>query len=153
VVASLIVNCEIAFLIFPSHFREIDPKIIMDYIITTPFRSMDDRESGMGHGYEPTDLILDTKTTAAFVAPTDASTSTGRSSLDDYDDYDPSYAVYERELDGNSGSQEADGFVSTNKSTRTGVSVRRRVSDSFRSLKENFKRMAKRKHLDSTWTQ
>jgi hypothetical protein len=93
----------------------------------------------------------------SFTFPSDISasvaTSTSRSSIETslitYDDY-PSYPTYEESTD--YAPLEEDGVMTMNKSARSGVSLRRRVSGSLRSLKKGVKRMAKRKHKDTSST-
>jgi hypothetical protein len=103
-----------------------------------------------------TDPLLDTKHwSVSFTFPSDisasAATASSRSSIEtsliSYDDY-PSYPAYEEPTDDLA--LGVDGVMAMNKSARSGVSFRRRASGSFRSLKKNLKRMAKRKHQDKS---
>jgi hypothetical protein len=103
-------------------------------------------------------LLASKEWSVSFTFPSDISasvaTSTSRSSIETslitYDDY-PSYPTYEELTD--YALLEEDGVMTMNKSARSGVSLRRRVSGSLlRSLKKGVKRMAKRKHKDTSST-
>lgn len=134
----------------------------MVYIFSS-FRSTEGRKSRRqlykkekGGGHCPTDPLLDAKAwSVSCTFPSDisasAATATSRSSVEtsliSYDDY-PSYPSYDEPTDALP--LEVDGVMAMNKSARSGVSLRRRVSDSVRSLKKGVKRMAKRKHKDTS---
>jgi hypothetical protein len=103
-----------------------------------------------------TDPLLKRKEwSVSFTFPSDISarsaTASSRSSVETslicYDDY-PSYPTYEEPAD--DPTLEIDGVMAMNKSARSGVSLRRRVSGSYRSLKKGLKRMAKRKHQEKS---
>ena len=108
-----------------------------------------------------TEPLLDSKVySVSFTFPSDISesvaTATSRSSIEtsliSYDDY-PSYPAFE--TSNNDLSLEVDGVMAVNKSVQSGArpSLRRRVSGSLRSLKKGLnKRMAKRKHKDTSST-
>jgi hypothetical protein len=133
----------------------------MTYLFSS-FRSTEGRksrrqiyESEKGCPTEP--LLASKEWSVSFTFPSDlsasAATSTSRSSVETslitYDDY-PSYPSYDEPADG--ALLEVDGVMAINKSARSGVSFRRRVSGSLRSLKKGMKRMAKRKHADTSST-
>jgi hypothetical protein len=106
-----------------------------------------------------TEPLLDTKVWSVnfTLFPNDISpsvaTATSRSSIDtsliSYDDY-PSYPAIETSTDDLP--LEVDGVMAMKKSARSGVSLRRRVSGSIRSLKKGVKCMAKRKPKDTSPT-
>jgi hypothetical protein len=133
----------------------------MDYFFSS-FRSTEgtkarrqDYKKEKGCSTEP---LLDAKVwSVSFTFPSDISasvaTATSRSSIEtsliSYDDY-PSYPAFETSIDDLP--LEVDGVMAMNKSARSGMSLRRRVSGSIRSLKKDVKRMAKTKHEDTSTT-
>lgn len=108
-------------------------------------------EKGKGGGLS--DPLLDTREwSVSFTYPSDISASVAnRSSIETaliYDDY-PSYPTYGEATDDVT-LHEVDGVMAMNKSSRSGVSLVRRVSGSFRSLKKGLTRMAKRKYPEQS---
>jgi hypothetical protein len=108
-------------------------------------------EKGKGGGLS--DPLLDAREwSVSFTFPSDITASAAsRSSIETaliYDDY-PSYPTYENAID-DVNLHEVDGVMAMNKSSRSGVSLVRRVSGSFRSLKKGLKRMTKRKHPEQS---